>query len=85
MNKVNYCDKSVGVGMVDLSTSERRKWHIVQGHTAFIGHHPWRKELELYLVVYNEVALASAPNEAWDTVSEWIVNRWVDIEINVLN
>ena len=84
-NKVNYNNRNVCKDVVDLSTDDLRSQHIKQGHTAFVGS-LWENEgSELYLVSYSSVILASDPHTTWNACNTWLVNRWVDVEIVVLN
>ena len=63
---------------------------ISSGVTAFIGTSPDSKELELYLITYDNIVLASDPSKTWSgrgniTPIKFYVDRFVNIDITVVS
>ena len=50
--------------------------------TAFIGR-IYGKEPELYLIVFDKIALAKRPKSTWSGGTTVVVDRFVDLEIKI--
>ena len=80
MNTVYIEDSTCGTAFTfDELMRVSRKCEI---HTAFIGTWGKREKVELYLITYDEIVLASDPSTAWSHTKGTVV-RFCDVVIRV--
>ncbi len=55
-----------------------------QRHTAFIGRVFGKREDHLYLVTYSNITTANNPKSTYNHETKFLITKWVDIEITIL-
>jgi hypothetical protein len=70
--------------LIDISTSEKRLGFIKDGLTSFLGKRDKDEETSLYLICYTCVVDLKDPIKTFDTHTEMVLEKWVDLDIAIL-